>query len=435
MIITDDNQTNNNVQITTTLTPSTESQRPETRGNSPSRSKRATQRKFMAEADLQPKLTASDKQIKTDLAQLNTGKAGAWEQLMRDIGGSAYLSTYRTADGLLSLLDLCGKQTSPLTIAATALLNNGFQFSVNGMQDIPSRYQWTENNGYCGETSLINAGLANGEYISQYDARALATGDQSQDLLLGEGTDLDLANAMHLKSEEYSGRGKTTNDFINWIKDQLAKGNTVAIGVYTNEYTFYRDDDPEAGEEYDHIVTVTGIKDGVIYFSDHGLYGDGPTDSRYEFSCPLSQFVGTREQANTQFPDDTDPSIPHSVYTLPNDQINYGVSIQGVKGASETLPIHLLTNVNDEPNEIKDGTSKRPTATPVTLTGCINGLTPGKEYKIYVYDQLSKVPNGDFNQHADQAARCITFTATGSSYVFTNQISSSDQIAYRVVPA
>jgi len=32
-------------------------------------------------------------------------------------------------------------------------------------------YQWENNFGYCGEVSMIQAGLANGEWMSQYDAR------------------------------------------------------------------------------------------------------------------------------------------------------------------------------------------------------------------------------------------------------------------------
>jgi len=44
-------------------------------------------------------------------------------------------------------------------------------------QKIISRrvFQWDANYGYCGEVSLISAGLYYGQYISQYDARALAS--------------------------------------------------------------------------------------------------------------------------------------------------------------------------------------------------------------------------------------------------------------------
>ena len=32
---------------------------------------------------------------------------------------------------------------------------------------IPARVQWNENNGYCGATSIISAGLYYGQYVSQ----------------------------------------------------------------------------------------------------------------------------------------------------------------------------------------------------------------------------------------------------------------------------
>ena len=115
---------------------------------------------------------------------------------------------------------------------------------------------------------------------------------------------------------------------------------------------------------------------------------------------------------------------------------NYGIAITGTTGSKETLPVHLLTNPNGEPNEIKDGKNTRPTPTPITLTACITGLTKGKTYKIYIYNynKLSYVADSNFNAHAKQAAECISFTATGSSYVMTKGIMSSDQIAFRVVP-
>jgi hypothetical protein len=36
-------------------------------------------------------------------------------------------------------------------------------------------YQWESNNGYGAETSLLQSGLALGQWISQFNARAIAT--------------------------------------------------------------------------------------------------------------------------------------------------------------------------------------------------------------------------------------------------------------------
>jgi hypothetical protein len=46
--------------------------------------------------------------------------------------------------------------------------------------NIPSRLQWEANYGYCCEVSLISAGLYYGQYLSQYDARAIASRDKPQ---------------------------------------------------------------------------------------------------------------------------------------------------------------------------------------------------------------------------------------------------------------
>jgi hypothetical protein len=67
---------------------------------------------------------------------------------------------------------------------------------------IPPRLQWNENYGYCGEVSLISAGLYYGQYISQYDARALASpgvpeNDFNSQLMLGINDQIAAA-AMHL---------------------------------------------------------------------------------------------------------------------------------------------------------------------------------------------------------------------------------------------
>jgi len=45
--------------------------------------------------------------------------------------------------------------------------------------DLPTQVQWPANFGYCGEISFIVAGLYYGQYLSQYDARALVSRDGS----------------------------------------------------------------------------------------------------------------------------------------------------------------------------------------------------------------------------------------------------------------
>ena len=45
--------------------------------------------------------------------------------------------------------------------------------------DIPPRLQWNSNDVYCGEVSMISAGLYYGQYLSQYDVRAIASPKKS----------------------------------------------------------------------------------------------------------------------------------------------------------------------------------------------------------------------------------------------------------------
>lgn len=49
--------------------------------------------------------------------------------------------------------------------------------------DMPPRFQWSENAGYCGETSVQMAALYYGAWISQYVARAQGGGTQEDGAL------------------------------------------------------------------------------------------------------------------------------------------------------------------------------------------------------------------------------------------------------------
>lgn len=174
-------------------------------------------------------------------------------------------------------------------------------------------YQWMNNNGYCGEVSLIQAGMNQGQWMSQYHARLvcgtglLQSGPEgwckahgqhanfNAQLLLetrntgvtGQGTfgsaGLCLANA-RLKASTYPYQKgnkaanlgiQGTKDYLRWIKQETILGHQVTIGVLMQG-----GDDPQ----YDHIVSVMAIgtrhaindpayyDDDVLYFDDHGLY-------------------------------------------------------------------------------------------------------------------------------------------------------------------
>lgn len=311
--------------------------------------------------------------------------------------------------------------------------------------NIPPRIQWNENFGYCGETSLISAGLYYGQYISQYEARAIASKNKPQNkegsqLLLGVN-DAKAASLMHLNAIEWdTAAEKSTDQFLAWVKQNVVKGYPVAIGVYTNEYLFYQNTKPNAGDpDYDHIVPVFGVDSNrlitdpnyyafdTIYFSDNGLWGD-PSNPPFIFSYPFGSFQASRKQANAK---------NGPVYSLANDGSNYGIAITGVKDLNgDTLPVRVDTNFNAELPSIKNGTSKRPAPMLLELAITISKLEPFVEYHLYRYNNLKDVPDSDFNAHGDQAyAKWKILIDSGSTFAMTDNIMSNEVAVYRAVRA
>ena len=325
---------------------------------------------------------------------------------------------------------------SPSPCSAKSIDTNSWE------NDIPPRLQWDANSGYCGEVCLISAGLYYGQYISQYDARAIATKHAKQNksqLLLGVN-DHYAASQMHLNSIEWkTNKEQSTDQFLVWVKKNVIKGYPVAIGVYTNEYLFYNNKNPTAGDQqYDHIVLVNGIdsnhpfcshyhQNDRLSFSDNGLWGNS-SDTPYEFSYTFENFQANRVQANAKHGD---------IYALSNSGINYGIVFTGVKDLNgETLPIRLDTNINEEKPAIKDGSTIRPAAEPLTLTITVSHLEPHVAYNLYRYNDFAKVPDSHFNAHADQASeRWRILISSGDSYLLIQEIQSNERAIYRAVKA
>ncbi|QHD06937.1 C39 family peptidase [Pseudomonas sp. R76] len=328
-------------------------------------------------------------------------------------------------------------QSKPATITAT---KNGTQ-----MNDIPPRLQWEANYGYCGETALISAGLYYGQYVSQFDARAIASPNTKQSkrgsqLLLGVN-DGAAAAQMRLKAVEWdSVTTPNANKFLAWVKGNVVSGYPVIISVYENFSQFENEDGGAGDDEYDHIVPVIGVSstqpvtepatyyaDDVIAFSDNGLWSpDGKPKYLYRFK--FGAFQANREEAN-------DESRP--VYSLPSGVKNYGVAITGIiDGDGKTLPVRLKTDVNEEKPAMGEGSNTRPASAKINLTVTVSGLKPDVEYNLYRYDSFDNVPESDFNAKASKAKKHWKVKIKdGATYVLKETIGSDQVAVYRAVPA
>ena len=148
------------------------------------------------------------------------------------------------------------------------------------MNDIPPRYQWNANSGYCGEVSMISAGLYYGQYLSQFDVRAIASPGKPQNrvdaqLLLGVN---DAATARRLRLKFKRVVTANNGSFYAWVKHQLMNGYPVITAVFNNEYLLYGDSRaPDIPPRYHGIIAVLG---DMVRTQTCPLYSDGRTAIR-----------------------------------------------------------------------------------------------------------------------------------------------------------
>lgn len=316
-------------------------------------------------------------------------------------------------------------------------------FADEARLDMPPRLQWNANGGYCGEVSMISAGLYYGQYCSQFTARQMAApaakqSDTASWLLLGVN-DLAAAGRMRLAAERfYFPTQASTRDFLVWVKSHVADGYPVIVGLFYNTTRF--GDPPPGDEEYDHIVPVVSVGSAqsladyawkyfatdTLTFSDNGLYDPAGTPA-YFYDTTFSRFAKTRRAANAS-------SAP--LYSLKSTPNNYGIAVTGVLDLDgATIPVRLAASRNSEP-EMPDGSDTPPRAAPLRLTVTVTIPDTSVPYKLYCYDDFADVPVSSFNANASKASRTWDIPAhAGSSFEVTYDTDTGSTAVFRAVPA
>jgi hypothetical protein len=258
-------------------------------------------------------------------------------------------------------------------------------FYIYPRQPLQPFYQWENNDGYCGEVSMMEAGLNNGQWMSQFNARLICgaglsqsgpngacaahgqeVDDNAQLLIENPGTGvtgpntyayaaLCLSNS-RLAATTYNYSAQASGmagyeEYMSWVKQEVIRGHQVTMALLING-----GDDPQ----YDHEVAVIKIgtnhsatdptyyPDDVVYFDDHGVYtlsgktltsnpsippGAG-SDSKgctpYVFGYTFASLANTRAGANAR------NALAYSV-VIPGDK-----TIQTYTGGSGYGPVNII---------------------------------------------------------------------------------------------
>jgi len=306
------------------------------------------------------------------------------------------------------------------------------------------RLQWNANDGYCGETSFISAGMLFGQYTSQWTARLLASPgvpqwESSSQLLLGTSSERRAARAMKLEARYFdSARQRSIPQYLTWVKKRFLRGDAVIIGVLNNTTTL--DEQGPGDREYDHIVPVFGFgsthrlnaskvtyrSTDTITISDNGLHNIGP-NYPYLYSYELAGFPRSRSAANA-------PGGP--LYSLRKWPRTYATAITGVADPDGvTIPVRLTSDVNGEGLQNEPVLKAPPAPSPMTLTAHVRIPDQSVAYRVYLYDDFAQVPTRDFNARAAKAIQSWTIPpGSGAAWRVTIDVMTDQTRVFRAVP-
>jgi hypothetical protein len=279
------------------------------------------------------------------------------------------------------------------------------QFSQ--MLDIPSRLQWQNAHGYCGETSIQMIGLYYGDYISQDVCRKVAGGE-----VLINVNDSAALEALSFTFKEWNpGQAQPQyQNYLVWVKQYLNKKHPVILTVYVQGLS-----DPD----YDHIFPAIG-------FSAQNLNAYSVSDQLSYNSC----FDTTSFTRGFGAMWDTRPMTGNgatNTYCIPRD-VNYGCAVTGIKDVLKaTRPVHLKLDTRDEANV---SLAASPTWLHATITA--DSLTPGLKYALIRYNNYLTVPSSNFNPLT--ASSAVYFIAGGVQKLTTDSFMSNTAVFYRCIP-
>jgi hypothetical protein len=245
-------------------------------------------------------------------------------------------------------------------------------------------YQWENNDGYCGEISMLQAGMNHGQWMSQSNARLVCgaagngidapigapllqsgpdgfcaarddTADYNAQLLIENTAAANAATCLSNARLEYRMYDHGSDNvglsgyrsYVSWVKAETIAGNPVTIGVLMRD-----GHDPQ----YDHIVSVIAIgtnhapadssyyDDDVVYFDDHGVFtstrsnpaippgvGGNQGCTPYVFGYAFGALAQSRAQASSgrNFYAILVPGTPETESYVGGDGVGLGPSVTG----------------------------------------------------------------------------------------------------------
>jgi len=278
---------------------------------------------------------------------------------------------------------------------------------------IPSRLQWEELDGYCGECSIQQAALYFGTYVSQYACRGIINTNQLSQLLVAVNAQKVLT-ALRLTSTEFDYNRTASPQFLpwfGWVKQHLYLKHPVMIVAYVRGLS-----DPD----YDHIMLATGFTstDSTTYRATDLLC----------FNDCFDPLVKTRVASTLN--DNRKMRVNGAKYPfcIPTTTC-YGCAITGIQDTSlAALPVQVILNTWSEPDIIAG-------AKPATLnaTVSISGLTIGKSYSLYRYNDYRTVPTTNYTKSVYSSV--VQFVANSTAATYPVLIPSNSVAVFRCLPA